>query len=77
MSPYESSSFYFNLCALSPVFSQAGSVAFVKKKKKKKKKQRKKNVAYSIIYKIAYSQGSDLYQLIHIGLKSCRTENNI
>ena len=75
MPPYEISSFYFNLCALLPVFSQAGSVTFVKKKKKKK--ERKKNVAYSIIYRVAYSQGSDLYQFIHIGLKSSRTENNI
>lgn len=72
MPPYEISSFYFNLCALLPVFSQAGSVTLVKKKKK-----RKKNVAYSIIYRVAYSQGSDLYQFIHIGLKSSRTENNI
>lgn len=72
MPPYEISSFYFNLCALLPVFSQAGSVTLVKKKEK-----RKKNVAYSIIYRVAYSQGSDLYQFIHIGLKSSRTENNI
>ena len=40
MPPYEISSFYFNLCALLPVFSQAGSVTFVKKKKKERKKEK-------------------------------------
>ena len=48
------------------MFTHVGSAPFVKD-----------SCLQPEIYRIAYSQGSDLQEPIHIETKSCRTENNI